>query len=281
MFFAGAVACKIVNALPVFCILISIYTLVLMSWERYRAIVKAHIPRLSTKNIRNYLIAVWAASIVCTVPTMVEYSIYTLNDTSKITVPAAQIFLADDDPYNCNSIGCCVSDEIFTTVRSNVVNNHTTLNNPYFILWSPSSHEQLRFTSEQIAGLRNYFSAKLPQCNTTHQYFVNVTTFRNIIRCGSSKMHSVYSLISGLFLLLVAYVLPSIAIWVNYGRVIHFILDYTKRTSAEQPSNYHANFVLFKHKVKILKMLVIVAALFELCWIQYFSILMYAVSINM
>ena len=37
-------------------------------------------------------------------------------------------------------------------------------------------------------------------------------------------------------------------------------------------------FVMFKRKVKVVKMLVIVAALFDICWLPYFTILIYLVS---
>ena len=99
--------------------------------------------------------------------------------------------------------------------------------------------------------------------------------------CGSEDAPRLLVLVNGYFLLLVAYIIPLLAICINYGRLASFII---KRSRAVTPADSaHAQTALqtsflSKRKLAIIKMLVIVAILFAVSWLPYFTLLIIAVS---
>nr|XP_002732887.1 PREDICTED: probable G-protein coupled receptor 19-like [Saccoglossus kowalevskii] len=85
-FYEGQIACKLVHFLPVFCVSISTYSLVILSHERYLAIVQV----LKLKSIENLkrtrknVCILWIVSMVIASPEIYEYtSVHrlTLNET--------------------------------------------------------------------------------------------------------------------------------------------------------------------------------------------------------
>ena len=80
---AGAVACKLVNFLPVLCITVSVYTLVAMSYERCRAIVYHDRTQISIPTAKQLCITIWIISFIITIPTIVEYKVYHLEPDEK------------------------------------------------------------------------------------------------------------------------------------------------------------------------------------------------------
>ena len=134
------------------------------------------------------------------------------------------------------------------------------------------------------------------------------------LACGSEGVTRMFSILNALMLLFICYVIPLIVICVNYGRIILFILKRTARrhvpginldiqvpgpSQANQPSSSTgkgpsettrnparsvaavsgglSNSAVSKNKVRILKMLAIVALLFALSWLPYFTVLIIAV----
>ena len=95
---------------------------------------------------------------------------------------------------------------------------------------------------------------------------INVTS----LRCGSVEVPRLFSIINGLGLVLCVYVVPMMIITVMYTQIVIFAL--------RQHQNSETNRTLSKKKVKIVKMLSLVALLFALCWIPYFSLLAISVS---
>ena len=104
------------------------------------------------------------------------------------------------------------------------------------------------------------------ELNGTHNF-----TYINV--CGSS-LKQTYGISNGVFLLLMAYIVPLVTICVCYFRLIMFIIRQTK----QQQTTHTGETQLMRKKLKIIKMLVIVAILFALCWLPYFSFLIVAVS---
>ena len=133
------------------------------------------------------------------------------------------------------------------------------------------------------------------------------------LACGSEGVTREFSILNALMLLFICYVIPLIVICVNYGRIILFILKRTARrdvlginqdiqvpgpSQANKPSSSTgkdpsestrnparsaavsgglSNSAVSKNKVRILKMLAIVALLFALSWLPYFTVLIIAV----
>ena len=135
-----------------------------------------------------------------------------------------------------------------------------------------------------------------------------------ILECSSHEA-ATFKLAHALFLFIIAYVGPTILIWINYGRLIHFIITHNKISAwndvtgggkgsggrnflaVPQPTNQlstepspeaapklstkakspQLSRNVFRRKVKVVKMLVAVAALFQACWLPYFTLLLYTV----
>lgn len=79
---AGILACKLVNFLPVQCITTSVMTLVAISYERHRAIVRHHIPPLSTRSAKMVCLSIWIISLLISIPTIMEYNVFEENSDS-------------------------------------------------------------------------------------------------------------------------------------------------------------------------------------------------------
>lgn len=51
----------------------------------------------------------------------------------------------------------------------------------------------------------------------------NPTRVRSYLECGS-EMSYAYSLVNGVFILLLSYIIPMVLMVVNYGRIMHYVI---------------------------------------------------------
>ncbi|XP_013418446.1 RYamide receptor [Lingula anatina] len=72
-YFEDAFLCKVVNALPLVCIMTSIYSMVAVSWERRRAIIRMDLPQMPYFTAIKLSLLFWLLAIVLSIPTFIEY----------------------------------------------------------------------------------------------------------------------------------------------------------------------------------------------------------------
>ncbi|XP_041364996.1 neuromedin-K receptor-like [Gigantopelta aegis] len=81
----GDLLCRVVNFFPLFCIMVSIYSMVTISFERRRAIVLS-MDQNPMKIIKMVLPALWIGSFVVCIPTIIEYNEFlTINPLTNET----------------------------------------------------------------------------------------------------------------------------------------------------------------------------------------------------
>ncbi|KAL5019200.1 hypothetical protein ScPMuIL_004922 [Solemya velum] len=95
------------------------------------------------------------------------------------------------------------------------------------------------------------------------------------LSCTNIKVPRLFSLFNGISILCVSYIIPLIFMWFNYLKLAWFVWKKSKEVSPTGLGNLNADtsnnpFVLFKHRVKIVKMLILVAGLFAVSWLPYF-----------
>ncbi|KAJ8317983.1 hypothetical protein KUTeg_003074 [Tegillarca granosa] len=98
--------------------------------------------------------------------------------------------------------------------------------------------------------------------------------------CGTHLVTHTYSFVNGIFLLLCSYIIPLFILLFNYFEIIRFVLKQGKEV---KPSENQTNgslvtstSVVFKKRIQIVKMLIIVAVLFAVSWLPYFITLIIA-----
>ena len=208
--FLGELACKLVNALPIFVISASVYSLVAMSYERQKAITQSE-ASINKHNVKYIIIVIWVTSFTLMIPTLIEYTVY--EETIVETLDLSTNVAATESSQYVSDIPINITDTSYTTITK-------------------------------------------------------------LLKCGSNAFTRTLSIINGSFLLMFSYMIPLIALGYNYSKLIYFISKQSKisRTSL-------SNSVVSKKKIKILKMLCIVALLFVMSWMPYFTLLIIAVSI--
>ena len=246
----GEMACKIVNALPVLCILVSIYSLVLMSWERYRAIVTplsggSYARGPFTLRLTAKLIAgVWILSFLCVIPTLVEYEVYPEEVENVRVLTVRRFFSTEIGVELPGNDSVCINADLFKTFSLSH-GEFKSESEGFHTLWSNAMNESVQFSGNQtftlyqqivvgnessIRPTLSHQSQPSNQCLPYENFFVSSFVTSETMRCVSRS--GVFSWFSGILLLMVAYVIPTIIIWLNYGRVIHFIIKFTKQTAA-------------------------------------------------
>lgn len=217
---SGILLCKVVTSLPLFCITASIYSLVAMAIERYRAIcTTAGIMNLVTA--KKIMALIWVWSLLVIIPTTVEYAVF---------------------------------KEYYTPSTTNITEKLTS-----------------GMTTENSVALTPLGGEEGPgKINTT----LTPETELPFIRVCGNTQGLVYGLINGTFLIIVAYIVPLFIIIVCYGKVGYFIIIKTKEQENAQGGK---GFSVSKNKVRILKMLIMVALLFAISWCPYFVILLTSV----
>jgi hypothetical protein len=307
--FPGVLSCTVVTGLPVFCILNSIYCLLLMSWERYLAVVKPHLPRFSVRKTVVLLAGVWLTTVLFTVPSLLEYKVYVERREHVRSVPLGKFVRErgyggrDLTPeVNVRCLGEGLGGEwewvgleegewvvVWDERHGGVVEVPGNMTDWLMGLLlgdvdGDVNHDGDVDNDGHIDGdsdddVDDHAHGDVAPdgggCQLADLY-VNVSVMEDLNVCRNADSE-VFQWLSGLFLLLAAYVIPSVVIWLNYGRVIRSLMALTRGKGKQGHAGYK-NFVTFKNKVRIVKMLVMVAALFELCWLPYFTLLVYAVS---
>ena len=106
-------------------------------------------------------------------------------------------------------------------------------------------------------------------------------TTQTYLSCGSQTSRD-FSLTNAIFVFIVSYAIPVILMLKNYMQVAVFVWRKGRRIRDNSGITEHAlhSFHLFKHRIKFVKMLVLVAVIFTLSWFPFFVMLIYAVSSN-
>ncbi|CAC5409637.1 unnamed protein product [Mytilus coruscus] len=96
--------------------------------------------------------------------------------------------------------------------------------------------------------------------------------------CNSDMVPRAFVIGNGIMLLFVTYIVPLVIILYNYSRIIHFVVQQTGSTGDQNTTAAPVNSTILKKKMKIIKMLIIVAVLFAVSWLPYFITLLIAKS---
>ena len=209
LLFSGDALCKISNFGPVFIITSSIYTLVVVSFERHKIIIESRAPKMSSYTLALVIVCIWMLSLIISLPTLMEYSTHAETE------------------------------------------EHTERNDNYYE--AHDIHEDENAT-----------------INETVTYF----------HCDSNSS-SEYALGNAVIVFVVAYyVIPVVLMLKNYFDIALFVWrkGRAQRDHVSTRTNNSSSFQLFKHKTKLVKLLVMVATIFAVSWFPYFVLFLYAVS---
>ena len=99
---------------------------------------------------------------------------------------------------------------------------------------------------------------------------------RTLKSCGSVISREL-ALANAIFVFIISYIIPVILMTKNYSQIAMFVWRKGKWIKKHLGSTTGSR--LFKHRTRIVKLLVIVAAIFAVTWFPFFVILIYAVSI--
>ncbi|XP_052818392.1 neuromedin-K receptor-like [Mya arenaria] len=99
------------------------------------------------------------------------------------------------------------------------------------------------------------------------------------LSCDSSHMEFSYSMTNAIFLVTVAYIVPVIIMFKNYIEVANFVWKKSKQIQAATRAG-KVHYQLFQHRIKVVKLLVVVATIFALSWLPFFITLLYAKITN-
>ena len=102
------------------------------------------------------------------------------------------------------------------------------------------------------------------------------------LSCGSQKSHN-FALFNAILVFFVSYFIPVILIFRNYLNIALFLWKQSRRigSNLETTGDNSTTFHLFKARIKLVKLLVLVAVIFALSWFPFFVMLLYAVSIQL
>ncbi|CAG5117668.1 unnamed protein product [Candidula unifasciata] len=110
---------------------------------------------------------------------------------------------------------------------------------------------------------------------TIHEYTQYVEDTGNgtlIIRCGSHGVSRTFSIINGIGILLLAYIVPLVILVVNYGSIVLFFRS-RRLIGDVTESNGLTTRALFEIRINVVKMLTLMSALFTVSWLPYFVLL--------
>ena len=99
------------------------------------------------------------------------------------------------------------------------------------------------------------------------------------VSCGSETTQKL-GLSNAVFVFIISYVIPVILMLKNYTQVALFVWEKGKRiedSSTARGTNV-SSFHLLQHRLKLVKLLVIVAMTFAMSWLPFYIMLIYAVS---
>lgn len=99
------------------------------------------------------------------------------------------------------------------------------------------------------------------------------------LSCGSQHMSSSYSVLNAVFVAVVSYLFPVMMMFKNYFHVAVFVLKQGRRVRDTTKTNGRqmANILRFQTRIRLVKLLVVVAVVFAVSWLPFFIMLLYAV----
>ncbi|XP_005094654.1 neuropeptide FF receptor 2-like [Aplysia californica] len=97
----------------------------------------------------------------------------------------------------------------------------------------------------------------------------------SITRCGSNGVSWTYTVLNGVALVMLAYIVPLTLLLLNYGSILWFfhgrgVFGHAHVTDAALVQAQ----ALYKGRMNVVKMLILVALLFALSWLPYFALLL-------
>ena len=127
------------------------------------------------------------------------------------------------------------------------------------------------------------FTISIPTLLEYSVRVVHVTTGNQSsthVSCASQASDKL-SLSNALFVFMVSYIIPVILMLKNYLQVALFVWQRGRRIVDNSDNSVPnlGNFHLLTHRMKLVKLLVLVAVIFAVSWLPYFVTLLYAVSI--
>ncbi|KAK7112215.1 hypothetical protein V1264_011699 [Littorina saxatilis] len=113
----------------------------------------------------------------------------------------------------------------------------------------------------------------IPTIYEHREYVLVQNENKTILGCGSYSVSYDYSVINGVFIIMVAYVIPLAILLFNYGRILAFFREKGMfgKGAAERGAVFQT---LFKTRMKVVKMLILIAVLFAMSWAPYFTLLL-------
>ena len=152
-----------------------------------------------------------------------------------------------------------------------------------------ASHEpQMTFNKLTVLIPITWFFALLVSIPTLMEYSVNTiqvgqgNVTKDQLSCGSHRMSRAFSLWNAIFVAVVSYLIPVIMMFKNYIHVACFVLKKGRqvRDTTRSSGRDMANLQRFRTRIKLVKLLVVVAVIFAASWLPFFIMLLYAVGIS-
>ena len=100
------------------------------------------------------------------------------------------------------------------------------------------------------------------------------------LACNSNGMPYYYVVGNGIMLLFVTYVIPLSIISYNYLKIIQFVYHWKMFTNGQSSEVEVAKSIILQKKMRIIKMLIIVAMVFAVSWLPYFVTLIIGVRFH-
>jgi Sec-independent protein secretion pathway component TatC len=139
------------------------------------------------------------------------------------------------------------------------------------------------------------FIVAIPTILEYSVYIINNTSNNTTAVCGNSFVEPILTMLNCMFVTVVSFVTPLILMFNNYTRIIVFVNKRCSRitalvgndvkTSGQVSVGISSNNLpvhgshLSKNRIKIVKMLVLMAVAFVLCWLPFCLLYVYSVSI--
>ena len=100
------------------------------------------------------------------------------------------------------------------------------------------------------------------------------------LACNSNGMPYYYVVGNGIMLLFVTYVIPLSIISYNYLKIIQFVYHWKMFSNGQSSEVEVAKSIILQKKMRIIKMLIIVAMVFAVSWLPYFVTLIIGVRFH-
>ncbi len=228
--------------------------------------------QLTSKNAIKVLVMIWILALISSIPSLVEYSVYTTNE-SLVTHYNDSEFPTIDGCVLASTVSYETIELSTNDVTRNDTSSYQTSSQSVTLTNEPGNNTAVTYADNSygMACRELMLSTSAPKTQLSKRRETYVLHHN----CGGTEMPYIFHIISGFFLLFIAYLIPLVIICVNYTKLISFILREARGAQEDLPG---ARRTVMKKKMKILKMLIIVTALFALCWLPYFTVLIIAVS---